>query len=93
MFESGALTYILCDQVPELYPSLCPMQRVYLRGRKLGCWACSLEPKPCLSLNNSSRRFMWIGFSRLLIMTARGRDTPARVAPGEECVDLSLDSR
>ena len=36
---------------------------------------------------------MWIGFSRLLIMTARGRDTPARVAPGEECVDLSLDSR
>ena len=86
-----------------------PMQRVYLRGRKLRCWACSLEPKPYRSLHNSSngwpdlhsnngggsfaagrarlslsltcrfrnssRRFM---FSRLLIMTAHVRDTPAR---------------
>ena len=33
-------------RVPELYPSFRPMQRVYLSGRKLRCWACSLEPKP-----------------------------------------------
>ena len=96
-------------QVPELNPSLCPMQRVYLRGSQLLCWACLLEPKPyqwlhnssngwpylhftngggsftagharlSLSLTcsflNSSRRFMWIGFSRLLIMTAHALDT------------------
>ena len=99
-------------RVPELYPSFRPMPRVYLRGRKLRCWACSLEPKPYRSLHNSSngwpdlhsnngggsfaamrarlslsltgrfrnfsRRFMWIGFSWLLIMTAHVRDTPSK---------------
>ena len=100
-------------RVPEVDPSLSPMQRVYLRGGKLRYWACSLEPKPYRSLQNSltgwpdlhsnngggsfaagrarlslsltcrfrnsSRRFMWIGFSRLLIMTEHVRDTPGRV--------------
>ena len=40
--------------------------------------------RACLSLSltcrfcNSSRRFMWIGFSRLLIMTVHVRDTPGK---------------
>ena len=98
------------SRVPELYPlasfGLMHWQRVYLRGRKLRCWACSLEPKAhqslhnssngwpdlhreynngggsfaagraCLSMSltclfrNSSRRFTWIGFSRLLMIMA-----------------------
>ena len=35
-------------RVPELYPSFRPMQRVYLSGRRLRCWAC-------LSLSLSGR--------------------------------------
>ena len=100
--------------VPKLYRNFRPMQRVYLRGRKLRCWACSLdsEPKPYWLLHNSSncwpdlhsnnrrgsfaawrtrlslsltsrfriysRRFKWIGFSSLLIMTAHLRDTSGK---------------
>ena len=66
--------------VPELYLSFHPVQRVYLRGRKLHFWACALEPKPYLSLHNSSNSWPYL----------HSNSGGGSFAAGCACLSLSL---
>ena len=47
-------------------------------GWSFAAWHARLSLSLTSRFHNSSRRFMWIGFSRLLIMIAHVLDTPGK---------------